>query len=268
MTQSTDPAGDTAGAAGAEPPQHALAERLAQPLGLNFSALANAIRDSEHLKTIPDGVRELLDAAARSLHAEVCPDVDERQSALVLLTASVITAMLAEDADGGWTALSIVNVLASMGLRLWRLAPDIGKPPVFFKSGVTYINGTVYQPPEVAIVFRCVAVAAHPRASEGPIAFGFAARAYPGDNWTHFLANRDEWDQGWRVFRGLALPSVEPAADSGETTIEPAAQDPQPPADGQPDTDPPVTIRARLAHSLGLGLGQRADQDAQEDADA
>jgi hypothetical protein len=204
--------------AAAEQPATPLAERLAAPLRIDFDKLADSIRTNEQGKTLPDGIRELFGVIARSLRNEV-PELDERQIGRVLLAAASVTAVLADDGED-WTALSIVNTLASIGWRLWRPSPNVSEAPDFFRPGFTYVNGSVFQPPEVAIVFRCVTVADHPRSGAGPVAFGFACRAHPGDNWTHYLANQDEWDEGWRVYRGLtSQPGEQPtAADEVSTT--------------------------------------------------
>jgi hypothetical protein len=113
QTTGTEPAGL------AEP---TLAERLAQPLNIDFDKLADAIRTNEQGKVLPDGIRELFGAIARSLRNEL-PDLDEQQLGRVLLATASVTAVLADDGED-WTALSIANTLASIGWRLWKPSPD------------------------------------------------------------------------------------------------------------------------------------------------
>jgi len=248
----------------AEAAEPTLAERLAHPLRIDFDKLADAIRANEQGKTIPDGVRDLFDLIAQRLRDETFPDLDQKEVGLALLAAASVAAILADDGPD-WTALSIANTLASVGQRLWHSEPDVSAAPDFFRAGITYVNGTIYQPPEVAIVFRCVAVAEHPRSGEGPIAFGFACRAHPGDNWTHYLANQTEWDQGWRVYHGLAFqPGEQPAAADEASTAEKSERQHQAAADIQDLTD---ELFADEARTKAANLDDKPDEQPLGDAD-
>ncbi len=66
----------------------------------------------------------------------------------------------------------------------------------FFKPDITYIRNKPFCAPELLDLFKCVAVTTHPKNGELR-AFGFQAKAYPGDDWVSTANRPEEWAEGW-----------------------------------------------------------------------
>lgn len=75
----------------------------------------------------------------------------------------------------------------------------------FFEPGKVYIEAKPFVPPENLGVFRCVAVAEHPRNGE-PRAFGFCATVHPGDNWVCYFVTLSQWEDGWTEYADATTP--------------------------------------------------------------
>lgn len=84
----------------------------------------------------------------------------------------------------------------------------------FFEPGKTYIRSEPYKAPELLTVFRCVAVAEHPRKAESR-AFGFLATVFPGDNWGSGARTPEDWGLGWSEY--------DKAGEGGEPATAPRA---------------------------------------------
>ena len=97
-----------------------LARRLLQ---VDFEELADTIRDNERRKTLPDEIRELFASAAEDMRQQFA-DVEPEQIGHVLLMASIVSGLAIEQ-DAGWTARSVVNLLASIGERLCHAARPV-----------------------------------------------------------------------------------------------------------------------------------------------
>lgn len=75
--------------------------------------------------------------------------------------------------------------------------PTADREALFFEPGKTYSHGSgPYRAPELATIFRCVAVAKHP--SKGELrAFGFERNGAPGSPWSSAAFGERSWGLGW-----------------------------------------------------------------------
>ncbi|MEU2510510.1 hypothetical protein [Streptomyces syringium] len=124
--------------------------------------------------------------------------------------------MAARDRDEAAHPASIAHLNRRIGMReAARLIRPDGPAPqeqggkdtptgdeftrtVFFEAGRTYGRGQDgYKAPEQTWVFRCVAVAAHPRPGAGLRAFGFMRNGAPGWPWESVGVGEGEWARGW-----------------------------------------------------------------------
>jgi hypothetical protein len=87
--------------------------------------------------------------------------------------------------------------------RIVRLAggpreAEAAEERAFFRPGTTYSHGSgPYRAPELATVFRCVAVADHPQCHGELRAFGFVRDGSPDAPWASTVMTEREWAQGW-----------------------------------------------------------------------
>lgn len=103
----------------------------------------------------------------------------------------------------GQTSITeIQQALAARGLALGTCPAPAAPVPDFFQAGHTYIQAKPFTAPELLTVFRCIVVTDFPGRDDGagPLAFGFATPAHPGDRWSIYVCRQAIWTDGWTEY--------------------------------------------------------------------
>jgi len=91
-------------------------------LAIDFAKLAAEVRDSAATQELAGNLRDTLATALEQLREEL-PDVDERTLGRVLLTAGVVTDLIASRGPG-WGGRAIPSLMLICGQRLWHAADE------------------------------------------------------------------------------------------------------------------------------------------------
>ncbi|MFG2847467.1 hypothetical protein ACGF12_30505 [Kitasatospora sp. NPDC048296] len=91
----------------------------------------------------------------------------------------------------------------------------MGSKPEFFESGRTYVVADPFLPPELRMVFDCVAVAPH-RQHGDLRAFGFAGPLGGPGRWSSVAFQESQWSIGWADAGPVPDRSAEPEPGSSE----------------------------------------------------